>query len=78
MNCSTALWSKLDLAGCPSVINAGLTEPTLVGQVARLLDELPPRFALAGLSLGSVDNPKVVPASAVCHPGHKPQRWREV
>lgn len=31
-----------------------LTEPRLDSQVARLLDELPPRFALAGLSLGAI------------------------
>ena len=54
MNCSAALWSKLDLHGWPVSITAGLTESTLVGQVARLLDELPPRFALAGLSLGGI------------------------
>ena len=54
MNCSAALWSKLDLSGWPSVITAELTEPTLDAQVARLLDELPPRFVLAGLSLGGI------------------------
>ena len=32
----------------------GLSEPTLDSQVARLLDELPSRFALAGLSLGGI------------------------
>ena len=31
-----------------------LTEATLDAQVARLLDELPSRFALAGLSLGGI------------------------
>jgi pimeloyl-ACP methyl ester carboxylesterase len=36
------------------LLTAELTEPTLVAQVARLLDELPPRFALAGLSLGGI------------------------
>jgi pimeloyl-ACP methyl ester carboxylesterase len=54
MNCSAALWSSLDLAGWPTLITPELTEPTLDGQVARLLDELPPRFALAGLSLGGI------------------------
>ena len=54
MNCSAALWSRLDLRGWPSLIPAELMESTLVGQVARLLDELPPRFALAGLSLGGI------------------------
>jgi pimeloyl-ACP methyl ester carboxylesterase len=54
MNCSAGLWARLDLSGWPSLITAHLTEPTLVSQVARLLDELPPRFALAGLSLGAI------------------------
>jgi pimeloyl-ACP methyl ester carboxylesterase len=54
MNCSAALWSKLDLSGRPSVITAELTEPMLDSQVTRLLDELPTRFALAGLSLGGI------------------------
>ena len=51
MNCSPRLWAGLDLG---SVITPVLTEPTLDGQVERLLDELPERFALAGLSLGAV------------------------
>ena len=51
MNCSARLWSGLDLG--PAVIPA-LTEPDLGEQVTRLLDELPPRFALAGLSLGGI------------------------
>ena len=51
MNCSARLWSLLDLAG--PAIRPTLTEPTLDGQVDRLLDELPPRFALVGLSLGA-------------------------
>lgn len=50
-NCSAALWSSLDLG--PAVTPV-LTEPTLDGQVARLLDELPRRFALGGLSLGGI------------------------
>jgi pimeloyl-ACP methyl ester carboxylesterase len=54
MNCSPALWSKLDLGAWPSVITPELSEPTLDSQVARLLDELPARFALAGLSLGGI------------------------
>jgi pimeloyl-ACP methyl ester carboxylesterase len=54
MNCSAALWSKLHLPGWRSVIAAELTERSLAGQVTRLLDELPPRFALAGLSLGGI------------------------
>jgi pimeloyl-ACP methyl ester carboxylesterase len=54
MNCSAALWSKLNLSGWPSVISSELTEPTMDCQVARLLDELPTRFTLAGLSLGGI------------------------
>jgi pimeloyl-ACP methyl ester carboxylesterase len=54
MNCSPALWSKLELSGWPSVITPGLTESTLDAQLTQLLDELPPRFALAGLSLGGI------------------------
>jgi pimeloyl-ACP methyl ester carboxylesterase len=54
MNCSAALWSRLDLSSWPAVIMPGLSEPTLDSQVARLLDELPSRFALAGLSLGAI------------------------
>ena len=54
MNCSAALWSKLDLSGWPPVITPGLTEPAMDSQVARLLDELPARFTVAGLSLGAI------------------------
>jgi len=51
MNCSARLWSLLDLG---PAIRPTLTVPSLEGQVDRLLDELPPRFALAGLSLGAI------------------------
>jgi pimeloyl-ACP methyl ester carboxylesterase len=51
MNCSARLWSGVDLG---PVWTPALTEPDLVAQVGRLLDELPPRFALAGLSLGGI------------------------
>jgi pimeloyl-ACP methyl ester carboxylesterase len=51
MNCSARLWAGLELG--PAVTPA-LTEPDLGEQVTRLLDELPPRFALAGLSLGGI------------------------
>ena len=51
MNCSARLWSRLDLG---PTITPILTEPTLDAQVDRLLDELPSRFALAGLSLGAI------------------------
>ena len=54
MNCSAALWSKLDLSRWPSVITPQLTEPTIDFQVARLLDQLPGRFTVAGLSLGGI------------------------
>jgi pimeloyl-ACP methyl ester carboxylesterase len=51
LNCSPRLWSALDIG---PAITPVLTEPTLDGQVDRLLDELPDRFALAGLSLGGI------------------------
>lgn len=51
MNCSAMLWAKLNL---DSTVTQLLTEPTLDDQVDRLLDELPRRFALAGLSLGGI------------------------
>ena len=51
LNCSPRLWSGLDIGPAVTPI---LTEPTLDGQVDRLLDELPSRFALAGLSLGGI------------------------
>ena len=50
-NCSSALWSRV--ATGPA-LTPRLTEPTLTGQVDRLLDELSSRFALAGLSLGGI------------------------
>lgn len=51
LNCSAALWAELDLGPVETPV---LTEPTLDGQVDRLLAELPDRFALAGLSLGGI------------------------
>ena len=51
LNCSAALWSGMDLG--PSVIPV-LSESSLAAQVDRLLDELPPRFDLVGLSLGGI------------------------
>jgi pimeloyl-ACP methyl ester carboxylesterase len=51
MNCSARLWNGLGLTG---PMTPRLSEPTLSGQVAKLLDELPQRFALAGLSLGAI------------------------
>ena len=54
MNCSAEIWSRLDWDGWPPLITARLTEATLDGQVSRLLDELPRRFAIGGLSLGGI------------------------
>jgi len=51
MNCSALLWAQLNLE---STVTPLLTEPTLDGQVDMLLDEMPRRFALAGLSLGGI------------------------
>jgi pimeloyl-ACP methyl ester carboxylesterase len=51
MNCSAALWSGLDIE---PALTPKLTEPLLDRQVERLLDELPSRFDLAGLSLGGI------------------------
>ncbi|HWH99287.1 MAG TPA: alpha/beta hydrolase, partial [Propionibacteriaceae bacterium] len=51
LNCSPRLWSGLGIGPAVTPI---LTEPTVDGQVQRLLDELPPRVALAGLSLGGI------------------------
>ncbi len=52
MGCTAALWSFLTLPG--EVITPVLREPSLDGEVDRLLDLLPERFALAGLSLGAI------------------------
>jgi pimeloyl-ACP methyl ester carboxylesterase len=54
MNCSAELWSSLDWDGWPPLITAQLTEATLDRQVTRLLDELPRRFMIVGLSLGAI------------------------
>jgi pimeloyl-ACP methyl ester carboxylesterase len=51
MNCSARLWSGLEIGPALTPV---LTEPTLDEQVECLLDQLPPRFALAGLSLGGI------------------------
>ncbi len=50
--CSPDLWSDLHLPG--EVVHGVLDEPTLDGCVDALLATLPPRFALAGLSLGGI------------------------
>ena len=52
MGCTAALWSRLDLPG--DLITPVLREPSLDAEVTRLLDLLPERFALAGLSLGAI------------------------
>lgn len=51
LNCSGALWSGLNIGPAHQ---AELTESSLGAQVDRLLDELPPRFDLVGLSLGAI------------------------
>ncbi|GAA3571582.1 alpha/beta hydrolase [Microlunatus spumicola] len=50
--CTAALWSRLALPD--GAITPALEEPSLDAEVDRLLDLLPPRFALAGLSLGAI------------------------
>jgi pimeloyl-ACP methyl ester carboxylesterase len=64
MNCSARLWAGLlptfapqstsGVGFAPEVLTPRLVEPTLAAQVERLLDELPPRFDLVGLSLGAI------------------------
>lgn len=51
MNCSEALWSRLAVGPTQPI---RLTETSVDAQVDRLLDELPERFDLMGLSLGSI------------------------
>jgi pimeloyl-ACP methyl ester carboxylesterase len=51
MNCSARLWSGL---GFDASLTPCLTETTMSAQVERLLDELPSRFQLIGLSLGGI------------------------
>jgi pimeloyl-ACP methyl ester carboxylesterase len=50
--CTPALWSGLTLP--TGAVTPVIEEPSLDAEVARLLDLLPPRFALAGLSLGAI------------------------
>ena len=52
MGCTGALWTRLSLAG--ELVTPVLQEPSLDREVDRLLDLLPDRFALAGLSLGAI------------------------
>ncbi|MET3176481.1 UNVERIFIED_ORG: pimeloyl-ACP methyl ester carboxylesterase [Arthrobacter sp. UYCu721] len=51
MNCTADLWSGCGLEGS---IMPTLDEPSVDAQVEALLDTLPERFALAGLSLGAI------------------------
>ena len=51
MNCTADLWTG---CGVDDALTPELTEPSIHLQVDRLLDELPPRFILGGLSLGAV------------------------
>jgi pimeloyl-ACP methyl ester carboxylesterase len=51
MNCTTDLWSGCGLEGAAM---PALDQPALDDQVDALLDTLPERFALAGLSLGAI------------------------
>ena len=51
MNCTADLWAGCDVA---DAVTPQLTEDDLGRQVERLLDELPPVFAIGGLSLGAI------------------------
>jgi pimeloyl-ACP methyl ester carboxylesterase len=52
MGCTAALWAALDLPDAP--ITPVLERPSLDAEVDHLLEVLPERFALAGLSLGAI------------------------
>ena len=51
MNCTADLWAGVDL---DEPITPVLDVPDIDAQVDRLLDDLPPRFVLVGLSLGAI------------------------
>lgn len=51
MNCTADLWAG---CGVDDALTPPLTEDDLGRQVERLLDELPPVFAIGGLSLGAI------------------------
>lgn len=51
MNCSDDLWAEVDV---PGSIRWPLAERSVARQVTALLDGLPERFVIAGLSLGGV------------------------
>ncbi|QJY48191.1 alpha/beta fold hydrolase [Pseudonocardia broussonetiae] len=55
MGCSPRLWAGVrDRLGPGPVLDATPDRPTIDGCVDALLDALPPRFALSGLSLGGI------------------------
>ncbi|HEU4997898.1 MAG TPA: alpha/beta hydrolase [Lapillicoccus sp.] len=56
MNCGPGLWEGVlpALGAGRDVLVPGLDRPSIEGQVEALLDRLPPRFALGGLSLGAI------------------------
>lgn len=54
MNCSPRLWAGVRARLGHAVVDGELDRPTVDGCVDALLDALPPRFALAGLSLGGI------------------------
>src|SRR5688572_4626545 len=51
MNCTADLWTG---CGLDDALTPVLAESSVVGQVDRLLSELPPLFVLGGLSLGAI------------------------
>ncbi len=54
MNCSPRLWDGVLARLDAPVVHGPLDRPTIDGCVEAMLDRLPPRFALAGLSLGGI------------------------
>jgi len=54
MNCGPQLWDDVVAALGGEVVLPRLDRPSLDHQVETLLDRLPPRFALGGLSLGAI------------------------
>ncbi|MEJ6548902.1 alpha/beta hydrolase [Corynebacterium sp. USCH3] len=52
MNLSDRLWSRCELP--PGTVLVTLQDDSVDAAVGRLLDELPPRFILGGLSLGGI------------------------
>lgn len=60
MGCSAALWSGVERrlarlpGGGPAIVHDPLDADDLEGVVTELLARLPPRFSLAGLSLGGI------------------------